>query len=34
MQLKKKGLFDKLREMGIQDDDTVRIYDFEFDYME
>ncbi len=34
MQLKKKGLFDKLREMGIEDDDTVRIYDFEFDYME
>ncbi|MBP3391227.1 MAG: GTPase ObgE [Clostridia bacterium] len=34
MQLKKKGLFDILREMGIQDDDTVRIYDFEFDYME
>ena len=34
MQLKKKGLFAKLREMGIQDDDTVRIYDFEFDYME
>lgn len=33
-QLKKKGVFDKLREMGIQDDDTVRIYGFEFDFMD
>ena len=34
MQLKKKGVFDKLREMGIQDGDTVRIYECEFDFMD
>ena len=33
-QLRKKGLFDRLREMGIQDGDTVRIYECEFDYMD
>ena len=31
-QLRKSGLFDKLEGMGIQDGDTVSIYDFEFDY--
>ncbi|MBR3466315.1 MAG: Obg family GTPase CgtA, partial [Bacteroidales bacterium] len=31
-QLRKSGLFEKLEEMGIQDGDTVSIYDFEFDY--
>ncbi len=34
MQLKKKGVFDRLREMGIQDGDTVRIYECEFDFMD
>lgn len=32
--LNKQGVFDKLREMGIEDGDTVRIFDFEFDYYE
>ncbi|MBN2794907.1 MAG: GTPase ObgE [Clostridia bacterium] len=32
--LQKQGVFDKLREMGIEDGDTVRIFDFEFDYYE
>ena len=31
-QLRKSGLFARLEEMGIQDGDTVSIYDFEFDY--
>ena len=31
-QLRKSGLFEKLEAMGIQDGDTVSIYDFEFDY--
>ena len=31
-QLRKSGLFDQLEEMGIEDGDTVSIYDFEFDY--
>ena len=31
-QLRKSGLFTRLEEMGIQDGDTVSIYDFEFDY--
>ena len=31
-QLRKSGLFEKLEDMGIQDGDTVSIYDFEFDY--
>ena len=26
------GVFDKLEERGIEDGDTVSIYDFEFDY--
>ena len=32
MQLHKCGLFKRLEEMGIQDGDTVDIYDFVFDY--
>ena len=31
-QLRKCGLFQRLEEMGIQDGDTVDIYDFQFDY--
>ena len=31
-QLRKRGIFDTLKEMGIQDGDTVRIYDFEFEF--
>ena len=31
-QLRKSGLFTRLEELGIQDGDTVSIYDFEFDY--
>lgn len=31
-QLRKSGLFERLEEMGIQDGDTVSIYDFEFEY--
>ena len=31
--LQKNGVFDMLREAGIQDGDTVNIYDFEFDYV-
>ncbi len=32
--LLKRGVFEKLREMGIEDGDTVNIMDFEFDYYE
>ena len=32
-QLRKSGLFARLEEMGIQDGDTVDIYDLEFEYM-
>ncbi len=32
LQLRKCGLFARLEEMGIQDGDTVDIYDFEFEY--
>ena len=32
LQLRKCGLFTRLEEMGIQDGDTVDIYDFQFDY--
>ena len=32
LQLRKCGLFDRLEQMGIEDGDTVSIYDFEFDY--
>ena len=31
-QLRKSGLFQQLEDMGIEDGDTVSIYDFEFDY--
>ena len=31
-QLRKSGLFERLESMGIQDGDTVSIYDFEFEY--
>lgn len=30
--MEKEGVFDKLREMGIQDGDLVRIYDIEFEF--
>ena len=30
--LRKAGLFERLEEMGIQDGDTVDIYDFQFEY--
>ena len=32
LQLHKSGLFARLEEMGIQDGDTVDIYDLQFDY--
>ena len=32
IQLRKCGLFDRLEEMGIEDGDTVDIYDFVFEY--
>ena len=32
MQLRKCGLFTRLEELGIEDGDTVDIYDFEFEY--
>ena len=32
LQLRKSGLFARLEEMGIQDGDTVDIYDFQFEY--
>ncbi len=32
--LKKMGIDDKLRELGAQEDDNIRILDFEFDYKE
>ena len=32
LQLRKVGLFKRLEEMGINDGDTVDIYDFEFEY--
>lgn len=30
--IRKKGLIQKLEELGIREQDTVRIYDTEFDY--
>ncbi len=30
--LMKKGVFDRLKEIGIEDGDTVKIYDLEFEY--
>lgn len=32
--LVKKGVFEKLKELGIQEGDTVRIFDLEFEYYE
>ena len=32
--LAKNGVFDKLRSMGVEDGDTVNIYDFEFDFVD
>lgn len=32
--LEKKGVFEKLKEKGIKDGDSVRIYDLEFEYYE
>lgn len=31
-QMETKGVFDKLREMGIEDGDTVKIYELEFEF--
>ena len=31
-QLRASGLFDRLEELGIEDGDTVSIYDLEFTY--
>ena len=31
-QLRKSGLFTRLEELGVEDGDTVSIYDYEFDY--
>lgn len=31
--LRNKGILDELKEMGIQDEDTVRLNDFEFDFV-
>ncbi|KXG77044.1 GTPase ObgE [Thermotalea metallivorans] len=30
--LRKRGIVDELKELGIQDGDTVKMYDFEFEY--
>ena len=30
--MKENGVIDQLTEMGIQEGDTVRLYDLEFDY--
>jgi GTP-binding protein len=30
--MESQGVFDKLREMGIEDGDTVKIYDIEFEF--
>ena len=32
--MEKTGVFDKLRSIGVQDGDTVRIYELEFEYYE
>lgn len=32
--LEKNGVFQRLRDLGVQDGDLVKIYDFEFDYFE
>ena len=31
--LRSSGIIDKLEEMGVQEGDTVRIFDFEFDFV-
>ena len=31
-QLRKSGVFERLEAMGVQDGDTISIYDFEFEY--
>ena len=31
--LQKNGVIDKLREAGVEEGDTVNIYDFEFDFV-
>ena len=31
-QLRESGLYQRLEELGIQDGDTVSLYDFEFEY--
>ena len=31
--LRESGIIDKLEEMGVQEGDTVSIYDLEFDYV-
>ena len=31
--LEKNGVFDRLRSLGIEEEDTVNIYDFEFDFV-
>ena len=33
-QLRTYGLDDKLRKLGVQNGDTVRIFDFEFEFIE
>lgn len=32
--MEKKGIFQRLKNMGVQDGDTVRLYDLEFEYYE
>ncbi|NLM61819.1 MAG: Obg family GTPase CgtA [Clostridiales bacterium] len=32
--LRRSGIFDRLKEMGIQNGDTVSIYNLEFEYVE
>ena len=32
-QLRQSGLFDRLEQMGIQEGDTVSLYDLEFEYI-
>ena len=31
--LRQSGIIDRLEEMGVQEGDTVRIYDFEFEFV-
>ena len=32
-QLRQSGLFDRLEQMGIQEGDTVSLYDLDFEYV-